>query len=187
MNEALNNALLDLQDSLGEIDNWAKLLQDNQSAAGEVMKDASKTLQQLEALVLTIQAESDKVLKEFLEKTGKEIDEIEELLMQYRQLATVTAELVDYLRSVNFPARLDKIDSSVAAITQGTQNLSDKLDRHRDQLGDKIEKEAELIRLDISQLSASLANIRRRQAIFFSILLALIIILLGGLGYLIFI
>lgn len=183
MNEALNNALLDLQDSLGEIDNWAKLLQDNQSAAGEVMKEAAKTLHQLEGLVVTIKAESDRVLKEFVEKTGKGIDEMEELLMQYRQLAAVTVELVDYLHSVNFPARLDKIDSSVAAITQGTLNLSDKLDRYKDSLENKIEKGQEHALQAIVQAQNHVQSVQKRQNIFFFILL---IILLGNLGLLIF-
>ncbi len=179
MNETLNKALLDLQDSLGEIDSWAVLLQDNQGAAVRVMENASKNLEQLSSLAKVIEKESEKTLEAFSTKTGQVLEEVEELLMQYRQLSIATAELVDYLRSVNFPARLDKIDASVASIQQGIQNISDKLDRHKDSIENKIEKEQQRGLDAVQNLQGLVEVLQRRQLIFSWVAIILLTLTLG--------
>lgn len=146
MNDNIQTALQELRNSLERIDDWAKLIRENQLVASKVIKDAAKALEQLETLVATVGREINDFLGVYREKADKTIEDIEETLLQLNQAVMVTAELVDYLRSVNFPARLDKIDASVAAITQGVQNLSDKLDRYKDSLENKIEKEQEQTR-----------------------------------------
>lgn len=167
MNEVLNKALLDLQDALGEIDNWASLIQENQQAAADVMDNAGKTLQEVVTLTTSLDKATQKTLTSFTKRTDKVLAEVEALLMQYRQLATVTAELVDYLRSVNFPARLDKIDASVAAITLGVQNLSDKLDRRLDHLTGALEKGFEENSSRIDALQDQIQAMQERQDTYF--------------------
>lgn len=176
MNEVLNQALLDLQDSLGAIDNWADLLQKNQETAAGVMQESAVVLKQLEQVVVSIEQETQKILDHFQKRTDKTLEEIEALLMQYQQLAAVTAELVDYLRSVNFPARLDKIDASVSAITLGVQNLSDKVDRHRDQLISVLEKGWEENNKKVQELQLRIQSLQGRQNVYFGITASLIFI-----------
>lgn len=158
MNDTIQTALQELRNSLERIDDWAKLIRENQLVASKVIKDAAKALEQLESLAATIGQEMNNFLDVYREKADRSIEEIEKTLLQLNQAVMVTAELVDYLRSVNFPARLDKIDASVAAITQGVQNLSDKLDRYKDSLENKIEKEQEQARQLITAQAQEVQN-----------------------------
>jgi phage shock protein A len=65
---------------------------------------------------------------------------VQSLIKQHKELSEKVKELIDYLNSVNFPARLDKIDSSIAATLSGIQNIQGQLNTLNSEFNSKIEK-----------------------------------------------
>ncbi|MDX1908007.1 MAG: hypothetical protein SF053_13310 [Bacteroidia bacterium] len=152
MNENLHTALIELQSALENIHHWAELLQQNQLAGADALRASAQVMEASTELI----QHTDQLLKQHQGLTAdlreRYLADMDNALDRYRELVAHTADLVEYLRSVNFPARLDKLDSTAAAISTQATGINDKLDRRFDQL-----------RTDAQQASAQLAAQHQEQ------------------------
>jgi chromosome segregation ATPase len=138
MNEEIQNALIDLEASLNELDEAADIIRKSEKASGELIHSVSVTINKvkdqhdlfkkaMDEWSANLKKDSTIILDNYEETVLHHAKIVDELLSNYRQLAKRTEELVKYLNSVNFPARLDKIDSTIASINGGIQNLSTQI------------------------------------------------------------
>jgi len=189
MNDKMNIALAELQDSLLEINSWVELIKNSERAAASAIEQAARSSQGIQDLIIRLQRDAENTQQALRSTSQQTHAAIEKQLDAYRELAGETSALVEYLKSVNFPARLDKIDSSVASINTGIVNLSDKLDRMKDQLIIKLDTDLQEIeqRLKASQqqVEQQFKIIQRKQNTWFGLLTLILIILLGMTIYLI--
>jgi chromosome segregation ATPase len=149
MNEKLQNALLELELSLQDIDSAAKMIEGTNESAKEVIQNTSKLIRSVRDKNLELQKYADTWFKELDNKTNalfvkyqdiwEEHNEmVDTLVEQHNDLSIKTEKLVHYLNSVNFPARLDKIDSTIASISASIQNLSGQINDVKRDLSEKI-------------------------------------------------
>lgn len=166
MKDEIQKALIDLEASLKELDAAAELIRRSEEASSDLIKivsdlignvkvhlDSFKTFMEKWAFVL--KSDTEKILDNYrvVAKNHEKIGN--ELLNNYRQLAEETMKLVKYLNSVNFPARLDKIDSTIASINSGIQNLHTQIaDTKRE-----ISKELEGIVKKVDEISNAVRRI----------------------------
>lgn len=144
----------------------------------ENLEGIRKSYDQLESSLL---AKGDLLQQAAIEKTEAFVGKLDgateeqkqaiaDALIPYQELAEASKTLTDYLKSVNFPARLDKIDSSVMTINQGVQNLSDKLDRQKDQL---IQSLAEMQQSQETKMGV----LKKQQNLYFGLSLAVMLVI----------
>jgi hypothetical protein len=92
-----------------------------------------------------LKKDTSKILDNYEEIVLHHAKIVDELLKNYRQLAIETEKLIKYLNSVNFPARLDKLDTTVSSINQGLQNTQTRIgDLERNVKDDILSKNKEL-------------------------------------------
>ena len=185
MNEKIHTALTSLEDNLKEIKHWADLIKKTEGVATDSIEKAATGIAKASLLITQIQTDYETAVLSLQGSTAQMMALVEDVIDEYRQQAKAVQELVDYLRSVNFPSRLDKIDTSIAGINQGVSNLSDKLERFRDQLLTKVEAEHQITRQSIQDLQGQVIRLKNRQAWFFGISLFLSLLVVGALIYLI--
>ncbi len=87
-----------------------------------------------------------KDLDENITKSFKEVEkEVKDFLEEYKFLSLETEKLVNKIDKVDFPARLDKLDSTVSSINLGMQNTQQRLgDIERNIKDDLTAKQKEL-------------------------------------------
>ncbi|AEE54564.1 hypothetical protein [Haliscomenobacter hydrossis] len=185
MNEKIHTALTSLEDHLKEIKHWADLIKNTESVATDSIEKAATGIAKASLLVTQIQTDYETAVLSLQSSSTQMMAMVEDVIDEYKQLAKAAQELVDYLRSVNFPSRLDKIDTSIAGINQGVSNLSDKLERFRDQLITKVEAEHQVTRQSIQDLQGQVIRLKNRQVWFFGVSLFLSLLIVGALLYLI--
>lgn len=150
MKDEIQKALIDLEASLNELDAAAELIRGSEKASSDLIKtvtdlignvkvhlDSFKTSMEKWASVL--KSDTEKILDNYrvVAKNHEKIGN--ELLNNYRELAEETMKLVKYLNSVNFPARLDKIDSTIASINSGIQNLHTQISDSKREIFKELE------------------------------------------------
>ena len=184
MNEPIDEALIELQASLDQINDWASVIKNAEEHAGEAIKGASISIKSANDAINSIKG-NYLLLTSILEKNSDESKaSILKVVKEYETLGEGTKEAVGYLRSVNFPARLDKIDGTVSLVNQSGQNLSDKLDRVKDQLNRNIESGNQLI---LKQLSEQKIQMEKTQQLQNALLWGVLITGIISVGLLIYI
>jgi len=185
MNEKLQNALIELESSLKDIDSAVKMLEETKGSAKAVLvksvelitdvRDShDKFVNSLENWYSQLD-QSTRVLFHNYEDVWKNHNKnVEDLIAEYKELSSKTGELVKYLNSVNFPARLDKIDSTIASISTSIQNLSGQLIDVKRDITDKMVDQIAKINEKIDKYEAA----NKTRFIITSIGLALIILAL---------
>ncbi len=130
------------------------------SAVSTIHNEYSKHLQAIEKLLVDsnkdhhkqiskdIQDSTNKLndLGEKITKSFKSVEkEVKDLLDEYKFLSSETEKLVNKIDKVDFPTRLDKLDSTVSSINQGLQNTQQRLgDIERNIKDDLTAKQKEL-------------------------------------------
>jgi len=148
MNENIHQELIKLQDELSRL----------KSAVDHIdqAKEAS--------LTATDDAESDVLM------TTKVSED-------YKNLAMKSEELVQEIDSIDFPARLDKLDANIAGINAGVQNINSR--------GDSLERNlSDIINSGVKELDIKLNTIIKDQgknSRLTKILIVIIIVLVLGL------
>lgn len=186
MNEKIHTALTKLQDNLVEIKHWTDLIKKTEGVATDSIEKAATGMAKASLLIIQIQKDYETAVMSLQGTTTQMMAMVEDVIDEYKQLTKATQELVEYLRSVNFPSRLDKMDTSIAGINQGVSNLSDKLERFRDQLIAKIESEHQATKQSMQDLQGQVIRLKKQQVWFFGVSLCLLLFTVAALLYLIF-
>ena len=167
MNQDIHSHLEKLKVELNKLEPAVKHLQKADenataliSAVSTIHKEYSKHLQAIEKLLVDsnkdhhkqiskdIQDSTTKLndLGEKITKSFKSVEkEVKDLLDEYKFLSSETEKLVNKIDKVDFPTRLDKLDSTVSSINQGLQNTQQRLgDIERNIKDDLTAKQKEL-------------------------------------------
>ncbi len=140
-----------VQESLGKLDDMAQQLLGSVSQAGEKLG----TLTQQRAQTLA---------KDVADEVAKIQGDIHSVTEPYESLSQETQKLVEYLKSVNFPARLDKLEQQTGVLTKALNHEVSGL---------------QALRNEIDELSKSQISLKKTQLLFgISSLVLLLVILI---------
>lgn len=106
MQEQIHKELAVLQNELSQLDSAVKHIQNAERLAQSIVNTSTE-----------LQA-----------KYNDQLREVQELTAQYQELVEKSERIIQKIDQVDFPNRLDKLDSSVAGINQGLQNTQLKLE-----------------------------------------------------------
>jgi chromosome segregation ATPase len=140
MEEKLVEILTMLEYDLKDIDTAVKHISRAEDAAVAVIDSNDKFINAIKENLHELQKGIKTVVKELTEDTDTLVIKWEELNEKHTALTDRLAKLTTYFESVNFPARLDKIDTSISSVNQGiqaNQNLLNDLYRRMDQHAEK--------------------------------------------------
>ncbi|MHB2151041.1 hypothetical protein ACX8XP_18495 [Calditrichota bacterium LG25] len=140
----------------------------------EKLSSASQEIQKAKNVALTTIAESKKIMEELIsnskQATDSAIMESRKLNESAIKLFNAVDVLMQKLDKVDFPTRLDKLDTSVAGINTAIQNIFGRFETVEKNLKDELNSK-------ISILQEKLEKSRKTNLIF----LTLILIMTGGL------
>jgi len=164
MNQDIHTHLEKLKTELSKLDPAIKHLQkadENATAListlNNIQEEYSKHLQNIEQaliranedyqkhLIKEIDASTLKVIgaSELLSQSNQSFEnQIREFLSGYEVLVSAVSKLIDKIDKVDFPSRLDKVDSTVSSINQGLQNTQMRIGDLERNLKDDIQAKA---------------------------------------------
>jgi ABC-type transporter Mla subunit MlaD len=177
MNEEIQKALLDLEASLNSLDDAADIIKKSEEASFELIKNVSDLITNVKAQLdsfktsmdkwaSVLKLDSEKILSNYRDVSKNHEKIINEFLDNYNQLASETNKLVKYLNSVNFPARLDKIDSTIASISNGFQILQTQIADTKRELNkelDELVKKVDVVSNAIQMIDNKLDKISEKN------------------------
>ena len=173
-NEQISEALENIRQNLSELEPAIKhvnMASEVTRIVGEIPQKHADFLNELKTLDLEHKNELKSILenetKEILRKNDELIVHLQKSIESENQFASklesYSSEISEYinkLNSIDFPSRLDKLDSNVASINQVVNNLHSKLDNIERDLRDQIrDMEKELK----DQLKLALQHSSERQ------------------------
>jgi len=144
------------------------------SAISTIHKEYSMHLQGIEKLLVDSNKDHHKqISKDILDSTNKLNDlgekitksfksvekEVKDLLDEYKFLSSETEKLVTKIDKVDFPTRLDKLDSTVSSINQGLQNTQTRIGDLERNIKDDIQAKAKDV---ISKVDSAEINLKQR-------------------------
>src|SRR5690606_3050374 len=140
-----------LEASLNSLDDAADIIKKSEEASFELIKNVSDLITNVKAQLdsfktsmdkwaSVLKLDSEKILSNYRDVSKNHEKIINEFLDNYNQLASETNKLVKYLNSVNFPARLDKIDATIASINNGFQNLQTQIADTKRELNKELDE-----------------------------------------------
>lgn len=142
----------DINKSLGELEEELQSIKD----ANGLIQDAKKTTEE------TI-TNSKKILNELIKKsqnaTEKAITESGKLNESAKMLFEAVNDLMNRLDKVDFPVRLDKLDSSITGINTGIQNVVGRLDTIERNLKDDLSSGFRLTNKKVESVEKSIVNL----------------------------
>lgn len=144
------------------------------SAVSTIHKEYSMHLQAIEKLLVDSNKDHHKqISKDILDSTNKLNDlgekitksfksvekEVKDLLDEYKFLSSETEKLVTKIDKVDFPTRLDKLDSTVSSINQSLQNTQTRIGDLERNIKDDIQAKAKDV---ISKVDSTDSNLKQR-------------------------
>lgn len=139
MNDEIQKALIELEESLKKLDNAATLIKESETSSALVIEEASKTLQGVRTHIDDLKKKGDQMLNQFGSLWDEQRKNGDLFIKKYEELAEATDSLTEYIKKVDFPNRLDKIDNSVASINLGIQNLMSQIIGFKNDLAIKLD------------------------------------------------
>lgn len=126
MTETFTGALDHIKDQMQSIEKvFNSLADDYRSSAKENLSAINDANSKWSA---SLKSSTEDLFAHYKSLWKKHNEEVKQLIQEHEALSSKTAELVSYLNSVNFPARLDKIDSSISANNTSIQNFYQQVD-----------------------------------------------------------
>lgn len=181
MSQDIHTHLEKLKNELNKLEPAVKHLQQADenataliNAVSTIHKQYSKHLQSFEKLLIDsnidhhkriskdIQDSTNKLndLGEKITKSFKSVEkEVKDLLDEYKFLSSETEKLVTKIDKVDFPTRLDKLDSTVSSINQGLQNTQHRLGDIERNIKDDIQAKTKDV---ISRVDSTESNFKQR-------------------------
>ena len=145
------------------------MINESKDSANEVIRKTSDLIDEVTKQINALQHTFDDWFKKMDETTknlfkdyqalwDKHNKEVEKLIKQHKELSKETSKLVEYLNTVNFPARLDKIDSTIASCLTGIQNIQSQLNSISDELLKTIKDADEGLNKSLRNLETKLSE-----------------------------
>ncbi len=106
------------------------------------------------------------------EKYSQQIKEVQSLTTQYNQLVHKIEKLLSKIDNVNFPQRLDKLDTTVSSINQGLQNVQAKLENLGRDIKDEFKKLNDVFTLGMEENRKTFKSLR----------IMIVVLLIMGIG-----
>ena len=153
----------DLNKSLGELEEELSKIK----SASDMITDAKKTTEK--TISETKEIMSD-MIKESKKATDSAIKESKKLNKAAASLMGAVGKLMGKLDKVDFPTRLDKLDTTVSGINSGIQNVLSRFDSVERNLKDDFD-------VKISQISTKL---EKSQKINLYLLIGILVVLSGA-------
>ena len=160
----INESMIELEQELNKLNSASELI-------SKAKDTAEKNIIETKDIISKLVKSSEKTL-------DKTVKESKQLAKVSKELAKNVELLVERLDNVDFPVRLDKIDTSVASINAGVQNIQGRVDSLENNLKDDV----------TNKLNDQLSRFKKYQnitslslGIFFSIT---ILVLLWNMGLL---
>lgn len=130
-----------LEKDLKDIDSAVKHLSKSQEAAQALVDSNLEFAETFREHMILLQQEIKNLLETLKTDTDDIIQKWYRLASELNIMAEKLSRMTTYFESVNFPARLDKIDTSIATVQQGilsNQTILNDLYRKMDQHAEKI-------------------------------------------------
>ena len=178
MNNDIHTHLEKLKTELNKLEPAVKHLQkadENATALVNTLtnihKEFTKHLQNIEKSLSDANEKHQKQLTTEIQESIKKISDATEqllksnssfekqikiLLSEYFGLRESTLKLIKRIESIDFPARLDKLDASVSSINQGLQNTQTRIGDLERNLKDDIQAKTNDVTLKITTSESSL-------------------------------
>ena len=120
----INENLNELEEELNKLNSASELI-------SKAKDTAEKNIIETKDIISKLVKSSEKTL-------DKTVKESKQLAKVSKELAKNVELLVERLDNVDFPVRLDKIDTSVASINAGVQNIQGRVDSLENNLKDDV-------------------------------------------------
>ena len=120
----INENLNELEEELNKLNSASELI-------SKAKDTAEKNIIETKDIISKLVKSSEKTL-------DKTVKESKQLAKVSKELAKNVELLVERLDNVDFPVRLDKIDTSVASINAGVQNIQGRVDSMENNLKDDV-------------------------------------------------
>ena len=120
----INESMIELEQELNKLNSASELI-------SKAKDTAEKNIIETKDIISKLVKSSEKTL-------DKTVKESKQLAKVSKELAKNVELLVERLDNVDFPVRLDKIDTSVASINAGIQNIQGRVDSLENNLKDDV-------------------------------------------------
>jgi hypothetical protein len=120
----INESMIELEQELNKLNSASELI-------SKAKDTAEKNIIETKDIISKLVKSSEKTL-------DKTVKESKQLAKVSKELAKNVELLVERLDNVDFPVRLDKIDTSVASINAGVQNIQGRVDSLENNLKDDV-------------------------------------------------
>lgn len=179
----INRKLGEFQERLSDLNLSSDLI----DKAKEGIENARKLT---EKIITESKEISESLIQQSRKATDSAIEESKKLHQSTLELHNLVAQLMKKLDKVDFPARLDKLDSTVSTINQGLQNVISRLETFERHVGGEIKKYAEDVEKDLTKLNENIEtklasvhsamenNLRKNRRYIISIGIAVLLIFL---------
>ncbi len=160
MKSSLQNQLTKLQEKLSTLDkaveistttakNTTKKQQEYASQLTNLQDSLNQPHPPLTSYLKLYHNESETILNHY----DTQVIEIENLLKSYQPLISQTQNLLNTINEMDFPTRLNQLDTSISTINEGVKNVKNNVNELLSNLEDE-EKSANVIKIVIFCLSA---------------------------------
>lgn len=189
INENLGQMEEELENFKQIKDTLENLAENSKKIISEAYEKSAQDLQYAKDKLDVVRNEFDKETEKIIDlasneykKTRNESQQIvknsQEMIKSLDSLSNRIQNLIKKLDKVDFPTRLDKIDNSISSINNNIQIYYNKFD----QINEKLNGINKIIENKFNEIQ----NIANKNKIIQTILIILIILIAGGLGYLIY-
>lgn len=189
INENLGQMEEELENFKQIKDTLENLAENSKKIISEAYEKSAQDLQYAKDKLDVVRNEFDKETEKIndlasneYKKTRNESQQIvknsQEMIKSLDSLSNRIQNLIKKLDKVDFPTRLDKIDNSISSINNNIQIYYNKFD----QINEKLNGINKIIENKFNEIQ----NIANKNKIIQTILIILIILIAGGLGYLIY-
>ncbi len=152
----INKILIELQGELEKIKTAAELIEIAKNTNQKVLSDSKSLFE--EELTKIIKA-SNSILeasKKLIEQTQsiseKTIKESNQLNVSAQNLNNATNELLNEINKINFPAKFEKMDSTLSGLTTSIQNVFGRFDTFETSFNEKMKNLNEEINLKFNKI-----------------------------------
>lgn len=134
MEKQINKSLLELEESLSGIKNWTELIKQSEKDNIAFLEEGRQQFKSSHLILKEVGRAFQYAAASFDENAQQIGLDTREMLSYYQGLSEATANLVEYLSSVNFPARLEKLEENLGEQNSTLSNIQEKMKTRQEDL-----------------------------------------------------